>query len=60
MNSLVTDHLPATYFAEYQSLRQELLEILTDGDLATDLGGDTATLGTDGKRGSARRASYRY
>jgi uncharacterized damage-inducible protein DinB len=34
MNSLVRDHLPATYFADYQQLRNELMELLTDDDLA--------------------------
>jgi hypothetical protein len=34
MNSLVRDHLPATYFAEYQLLRGELMELITDADLA--------------------------
>jgi hypothetical protein len=34
MNTLVRDHLPKTYFAEYQGLRNELMELLTDDDLA--------------------------
>ena len=33
MNSLIRDHLPATYFEEYQSLRPSLLEGLVDDDL---------------------------
>lgn len=45
MNSLVREHLPATYFEEYQSLRRSLVEILTDDDLGSSLGGTTATLG---------------
>ena len=45
MNSLVRDHLPATYFQEYQSLRGMLVEILTDDDLGARLGGTTPTLG---------------
>jgi len=45
MNSLGRDHLPATFFDEYQSLRQMLLEILSDDDLLKRLGGTTATLG---------------
>ena len=45
MNSLVREHLPATYFEEYQSLRRILVEILTDDDLRCRLGGTTATLG---------------
>ena len=45
MNSLVRDHLPATYFAEYQLLRNELTEILKDEDLAFRPGVRTPTLG---------------
>jgi hypothetical protein len=45
VNSLVRDHLPATYFEEYQSLRTILTEILNDDDLGFRLGGTTATLG---------------
>ncbi len=45
MNSLVREHLPATYFEEYQSLRTILTEILTDEDLGFRLGGTTVTLG---------------
>ena len=45
MNSLVREHLPATYFEEYQSLRTILTEILTDDDLRAGVGGTTATLG---------------
>jgi hypothetical protein len=45
MNSLVRDHLPATYLEEYQSLRPMLVKILTDDDLGLQLGGSTVTLG---------------
>ena len=45
MNSLVRDHLPATYFAEYQSLRNQLMELVTDDDLAFRPGSDTFSLG---------------
>ena len=45
MNSLVRDHLPATYFAEYQLLRRELTDLLTDEDLAFRPGIGLATLG---------------
>jgi hypothetical protein len=44
-NSLIREHLPATYFEEYQSLRPSLLEILTDDDLGLQLGGSTVTFG---------------
>jgi hypothetical protein len=45
MNSLVRDHLPATYFAEYQLLRNELMELLTDEDLACRPGVAAFSLG---------------
>ena len=45
MNSLVRVHMPATYFYDYQSLRDELMAILTDDDLDFRVGGDSATLG---------------
>jgi hypothetical protein len=45
MNSLVRDHLPATYFDEYLALRGQLLDVLSDDDLAFSLGGTTLTLG---------------
>jgi hypothetical protein len=38
------DHLEATFFAEYQALRDQLMSILTDEDLARDLGGGSRTL----------------
>ena len=44
-NSLVREHMPATYFAEYQGLRTDLMVTLSDDDLAFDLGGSTPTLG---------------
>jgi len=45
VNSLERDHLPATFFAEYQSLRNELVELLGDADLGATVGGGTSTLG---------------
>ena len=45
MNSIVRDYLPARYFAEYQALRDQLMELLTDEDLGTRLGGETMSLG---------------
>jgi len=45
MNSLVRVHLPATYFSEYQLLRNELTELLADGDLAFRPGRGAASLG---------------
>jgi len=44
-NFLIRDHMPATYFAEYQQLRSDLMETLTDEDLTTTLGGNTLSLG---------------
>jgi len=45
LNSLIRDHLQATYFAEYQVLRNELTEILTDDDLGLRPGPGAASLG---------------
>jgi hypothetical protein len=45
MNSLVRDHLPATYFDAYQQRRDELMELLRDDDLAFRPGADTFSLG---------------
>ena len=45
MNSLVSEHLPATYFDEYLALRGQLLDVLSDDDLAFSLGGTTLTIG---------------
>src|SRR5262245_284398 len=45
MNSLVRDLLPAVYFAEYQGLRRELTDILSDADLAFRPGPGALTLG---------------
>lgn len=45
MNSLVAVHMPATYFSEYQALRDELMAILSDDDLRFRVGGTSATLG---------------
>jgi hypothetical protein len=45
MNSLVRNHLPARYFAEYQLLRNQLMELLSDDDLAFRPGPRTASLG---------------
>jgi hypothetical protein len=45
MNSLVRVHMPATYFSDYQALRDELMAILTDDDLGFGVGGAGATLG---------------
>ena len=45
MNSIVRVHMPATYFSEYQALRDELMAILTDDDLGFRVGGTGATLG---------------
>ena len=45
MNSLVRVHMPATFFVDYQALRDELVAILTDDDLRFRVGGESATLG---------------
>jgi uncharacterized damage-inducible protein DinB len=45
MNSLVRDHMTATFFDSYQVLRDELMEILSDDDLGFHVGGTNASLG---------------
>ena len=45
MNVLVRDHLAATYFAEYQLLRRELMDVLRDEDLAFRPAPAAASLG---------------
>jgi hypothetical protein len=45
VNSLVGDHLPATYFAEYQLLRTELTDLLVEHDLAFRPGEGVPSLG---------------
>ena len=45
MNSLVRDHLPATFFTDYQALRGELIATLRDDDLAFRPGRGAMTLG---------------
>ena len=45
VNSIVREHLAATYFLEYQGLRDQLLKILTDADLGFRVGNATASLG---------------
>jgi hypothetical protein len=45
MNSLVRDHLAATWFAAYQDLRTQLMGVLGDDDLAFHPGGATYTFG---------------
>jgi hypothetical protein len=45
MNPLIRDHLAATYFAEYQLLRNELVDTLADDDLTYRPSPATATLG---------------
>ena len=45
MDSLLRDHLAATYFAEYQILRSELVKVLADEDLAFRPGPAAITLG---------------
>jgi DinB family protein len=46
VNSILGEYLSATYFAEYQVLRNELMEVLSDADLGRRLGGGSASLGS--------------
>ena len=45
MDRLLREHLEMTYFAEYQVLRDELMELLTDDDLSYRPGAATFSLG---------------
>jgi hypothetical protein len=45
MNSIVREYLSATFFREYQALRDQLMEILTDDDLDYRVGAPGASLG---------------
>ncbi len=45
MNSIVGGYLAATFFPEYQGLRDQLMETLSDEDLRLRLGGETMSLG---------------
>jgi hypothetical protein len=45
MNSIVREYLSATFFREYQALRDQLMEILTDDDLGYRVGASGASLG---------------
>jgi hypothetical protein len=44
-NSIVGEYLAESFFAEYQGLRDQLMEILNDEDLVLVLGGETVSLG---------------
>jgi|SRR6185369_3714833 len=45
MNSIVGGYLAGSFFPEYQALRHQLMEILSDEDLGLRLGGETMSLG---------------
>jgi hypothetical protein len=45
MNSIIARYLEDSAFAEYQGLRDQLMEILGDDDLDLRFGGETASLG---------------
>jgi len=45
MDRLLREHLEMTFFAEYQGLRDELMELLTDDDLSYRPGAPTFSLG---------------
>ena len=45
MNQTLRAHLLSTYFAEYQQLRDDLVDLLGDADLSRDVGGTSVSLG---------------
>jgi hypothetical protein len=45
MNAILAEYLAATSFDEYQALRDQLLDMVTDNDLVFRLGGTNVALG---------------
>ena len=45
MNQILEKYLVAEFFDEYQALRDQLLDVITDGDLEARVGGTSPTLG---------------
>jgi len=45
VNQLLRQHLDSTFFVDYQDLRDQVMAVLSEADLARDLGGGTQTLG---------------
>ncbi len=45
MNPILATYLEAEFFAEYQALRDQLMEIVSDDDLGYGVGGTSSTLG---------------
>jgi len=45
VNSIVGGYLDESYFPLYQQLRNQLMDLLADGDLQIRLGGESETLG---------------
>jgi hypothetical protein len=45
MNPILATHLTAEFFGEYQALRDQLMEIVSDDDLGYRVGGTSSTLG---------------
>jgi uncharacterized damage-inducible protein DinB len=45
VNPILSEYMTAEFFDEYQALREQLLEVVTDDDLRVSLGGTSLTLG---------------
>jgi len=45
VNQLLRQHLDSTFFVDYQDLRDQVMAVLSEADLARDLGRGTQTLG---------------
>jgi hypothetical protein len=45
MHRSIAEHLASVGLDEYQALRNQMLDVLTDDDLTTAFGGATPTLG---------------
>ena len=45
MNPILATYLDAEFFGEYQALRDQLMDVISDDDLSYSVGGTSATLG---------------
>jgi uncharacterized damage-inducible protein DinB len=45
VNPILSEYMTAEFFDEYQALREQLLEVVTDDDLRVSLGGTSLTFG---------------
>jgi hypothetical protein len=58
VNSIVAEYLATTFFHEYQALRDQLMEILTDDDLGYRVGAASTSLGALCRESGELERSY--